>query len=421
MKALGAVAALRHDVEIGAWLLIASAFLASIPSGFLIVSLPIYLDRVGLHPEAIGVLFTISGLASAALLVLFGFLADRHGRKTFIVIGTLVPVSSYAILAFSISHPLLLVASAVGGIGLAGGMSGALVTSGFNALLSDKSNPRVRTALFSIAEMGWVVAVLAGSLLAGVPSLLERHAGLSYRGAYHVMFLVLVGLGIAATLLLLPIREHATTFARRPHWLPRRSGRRIAQLSISLGLLGLALGFIVQLLPLWFHLRFHVGEAFVGPWYGASQLLALGVLAVAAPLSARLGVVRYVVLTQGFSMVALLLIGFSPLPAIAGVFMILRTLGMNGSWPVQQAYIQDIVEPDERATAASLTYACWSVASALTPPIGGFLLSAHHYTAPFVLAGICYVGAIAVFQRCFRDVLPTGGHTLVTHPQPAAE
>src|SRR5437879_2710047 len=101
---------LWRQVQPGAWLLIASSLLGSIPIGFLIVALPIYLDHVGLHPELIGTLFTISGIASALVLVVFGILADRYGRKMFVVFGNALPVTSYVILAFSTSKPLLLLA-----------------------------------------------------------------------------------------------------------------------------------------------------------------------------------------------------------------------------------------------------------------------------------------------------------------------
>src|SRR5438270_13492933 len=109
---------LWRQIEPGAWLLIGSSFFGSIPIGFLIVALPIYLDHVGLHPELIGTLFTISGIASAILLIVFGILADRYGRKIFILIGSGLPVISYVILAFTTSKPLILAASAIGGIGL---------------------------------------------------------------------------------------------------------------------------------------------------------------------------------------------------------------------------------------------------------------------------------------------------------------
>ena len=412
-----------RKTDSGAWLLISSQLLAAIPMGFLIVALPIYLDHIGLHPELIGTLFTISGIASAALLVVFGILADRYGRKLFVVVGTALPVLSYLILASTISRPLLLVASAVGGIGLAGGMSGALVTSGYNALLSEKSSPEVRTSVFSIAEMAWVVAVFIGSLLAGLPHQLQTRFGQSYQSSFHSTFVLLLALGVLSTLVVLPVQEDKRAIAARPHWLPRASARRIGLLSLTLGMLGLGLGFIVQLLPLWFHLQFHVSEAFLGPWFGVAQILALGSLALAAPVSRTMGPVPFVVLTQGLASAVLVLMAFAPGASVAAMLWVCRTIVMNASWPVQQSYIMGVVEPSERASASSLTYAAWSITGALTPPIGGALLGAHLYTVPFLLGAVCYAIAIGIFYWFFHAVHPLPEEREVTAygPAPAAD
>lgn len=391
-------------VEPSAWLLIGSSFFGSIPVAFLIVTLPIYLHRIGLHPELIGTLFTISGLATALLLVVFGMLADRYGRKPFVLVGSMLPVASYVILAMTTAKLPLLVASAVGGIGLSGGMSGALMIAGFNALLSEKSTTETRTWLFSVAEMAWVGAALIGSLLAGLPGFLQAQFGMSYRGAYHVAFLFMVALGVLSTLVLLPIHEDRSLRPRRTHWLPRVSGRRIALLSVTLGCLGLGLGFIVQLLPLWFHLRFGVSEGFLGPWYGTAQVLALGSLALAPPLTRRFGAVPFVVVSQSLASACLVVMAFAPAVSVAVGLWLCRTFVMNASWPVQQAYIMDVVDPAERASASSMTYAAWSVASALTPPIGGALLGVHLYTVPFLLGALCYVVAISFFYWRFHAV-----------------
>jgi MFS family permease len=254
--------------------------------------------------------------------------------------------------------------------------------------------------------MAWVGAVLTGSFAAALPHLLQVTAGLSYQAAYRVAFLGMVALGVLATAVVLPVREDRSAFVARPSWLPRQSGGRIALLALTLGTLGLGLGFIVQLLPLWFHLRFHVSEAFLGPWYGLMQVLALGTLALATPLSRRLGAVPFVVLTQGMGSAFLILMAFAPAVSVAIVLWLCRTVIMDASWPVQQAYIMGVVQPDERASASSLSYAAWSIASALTPPVGGALLGAHLYTVPFLLGGVCYAVSIGIFSWFFHSVRP---------------
>jgi MFS family permease len=101
---------------------------------------------------------------------------------------------------------------------------------------------------------------------------------------------------------------------------------------------------------------------------------------------------------------------FSPSASVAVALWIGRTVLMNASWPVQQAYLMGVVDPRERGAASSLTFAAWSMAGALTPPLGGALLAAHHYTAPFVIGALCYVTAIGLFFWKFHGVHPAAEH-----------
>src|SRR5205085_1795196 len=118
-------------------LLLTSLVLASIPVGYLQVVLPLYLNRAGLEPGLIGILYSLSGLVTAALVAFSGVLADRFGRRHFMIWGTALPIVSYAIFALSSNPTWLLLASFVGGVGLANGAAGAMTAASFDALLAE--------------------------------------------------------------------------------------------------------------------------------------------------------------------------------------------------------------------------------------------------------------------------------------------
>src|SRR5215216_947377 len=92
-------------------LLLVSLVLSSVPVGYLQVVLPLYLNRAGLEPGLIGVLYSVSGLVTAGLVAFSGVLADRFGRRQFLLWGTALPLCSYAIFALTTSPPWLLLAS----------------------------------------------------------------------------------------------------------------------------------------------------------------------------------------------------------------------------------------------------------------------------------------------------------------------
>src|SRR3989442_15160446 len=115
--------------------------------GYLLVALPLYLRQAGIEPAFIGLLYTVSGFVAAVIVALSGVLADRFGRRRFLVVGTLMPIPSYLVFA-STTDPLWLVgASVLGGVGLANGAAGAPAISGFGPLLPGKTTrappPRV--------------------------------------------------------------------------------------------------------------------------------------------------------------------------------------------------------------------------------------------------------------------------------------
>src|SRR4030088_3348396 len=124
------------------FLLLTSMVLASVPVGYLQVVLPLYLNRAGLEPSVIGLLYSLSGLVTALLVAFSGTLADRFGRRGFLVWGTALPIVSYAIFATTPQPAWLILASLIGGVGLANGAAGALTAASFDALLADHTPPR---------------------------------------------------------------------------------------------------------------------------------------------------------------------------------------------------------------------------------------------------------------------------------------
>src|SRR5438132_3832952 len=186
--------------------------LSSVPVGYLLVVLPLYLSRAGLEPSLIGLLYTLSGLVTACLVAFSGALADRFGRRRFLTLGTALPMVSYTIFAITTSPGWLVVASLVGGVGLANGAAGALTAASFDAMLAEHSPVRQRTRIFALAQALWSLALGGGSIAAGLPQVLQRmRPDLSSLEADRVPFVGLIVLTGIATLLLLPIGESSSS------------------------------------------------------------------------------------------------------------------------------------------------------------------------------------------------------------------
>lgn len=388
----------------GARLLLANGYLATVPLGFQMVVIPLYLTRAGFDPAFIGLLFTISGLVTSALVAVSGVLADRFGRSRFLIAGTALPVTSYAILALTTDPAWLVVAAALGGVGLANGAAGALTVSSFDALLAERTSDAERTRVFASAQALWNLALATGAIFAGVPEIL-RATGVAELDSYRPAFVVSIAVIALATLLVLPIRDmHRTAEDRPKHWLPRRSVRPIVTYSIGIGLLGFGLGVAVQLMPLWLNLRFGVTEAELGPWYALAQVLSIASVIVVPWLDRRFGPSRSVLGMQLISGALLALIVVMPVFTLAVLLFVARSFLTNLSWPFQQSLLMSTVEPSERASGAGIGFSVWGLANALGPGIAGYLLATGVLALPLLFGAVAYASAGLVFGIGFGRI-----------------
>lgn len=206
---------MREYVPPGTRLLLASAFVSTVPMGYLLVVLPLYLVRAGIEPAFIGLLYTVSGLVTSLIVAFSGVFADRWGRRRFIVAGTLLPVPSYLVFAATTEPAWLIAASILGGVGLANGAAGALTISSFDALLAEKASEAQRTRVFAASQALWSLALAGGSIAAAVPTLLRTSFGVGDLESYRLPYFAMAALTIAAAALLIPLREDTSVRAAR--------------------------------------------------------------------------------------------------------------------------------------------------------------------------------------------------------------
>lgn len=397
----------------GTRLLLVNSFLATIPMGFLMVDAPLYLARVGLPAVFIGLLYAISGLASSLLVAFSGILADRFGRARFLVAGTALPVASYVILALSTDPAWLVVAAALGGVGLANGAAGALTVASYDALLAERTEASTRTHVFAAAQALWNLAIAVGAAAAGIPQLLREH-GLDDVASYRPAFIVAIVIGIVATASIMPLRERPHETARPTGWLPRESGRAIARYSLAIGLLGFGLGVAVQLMPLWFNERFGVGEADLAPWFAVSQLSSIASIAVVPWLDRRFGAGRSILTMQVGA--GLILASMVALPVfwLAALFYVVRSFLTNICWPFQQSLLMSTVAPHERGSAAGIGFAVWGLANAVGPGVAGVLIGTGVLALPLLVGAAAYAAAGAAFGLGLARIPPARAPTAAT-------
>lgn len=420
MKNIGAAArAIPRD----AWLMLSSLFLSSLPVGLLMVFFPLYLRDLGLRPLFIGGVLTAAGVGASVLLFAIGPLADRFGRRPFLLAGTVFPALAFVIYLATTDVPWLVAASMIGGVGFSGGLGSALTQATFDPMLAGTVESRLRTTVLSGAEIAWSLALAVGAMLSAIPSWLVRAHVAAPLAADRTVFLLGLLAIVAGTALLLPVRERGhgppaqpLQTTPTPHLpapqkpLPRPAPQTtmreslplVLKLAVFLALQGAGLGLVVQLLPLWFTLRFHAGAAAIAPWFALAQGAGIPLVLFVPWLARRLGVARVIVLVAATSTLMLAGVPLAPILPLAGICYVARSALVSMQWPAQISFLQGAVDPRLRGTASSVALSCWSLANALFPVLAGYLLGRGLLVWPIALGALCYAAAALWFFLALR-------------------
>jgi MFS family permease len=406
---------LTHDGK----LLLSSILLNSIPIGYMNVVPLVYLAEIGYNPSVIGLIYAVSALANAIGLIPMGFLADRHGRKWFLVAGSVIPCASYAVFGLTLDPSWLLFASALGGVGFAGGLAYAMANPAAIPLLAESTSKRNRTTFFGLSQATFTFALSLGALLSVVPGLLIDFLGEDSTVAHSESYFLMSGLMVASVIPLLFFKEKRGNVNRPDDktsviaeirgtgstWLKTHvtSWPKIAKLSCVFALTGLGVGVIVQLLPTWYALKFGVSEDTVGNWTG----LANGVSILIIPIIPRLVKRRGTLISSAVTGMASA--GYVALMPIAGSFegaaalFVVRTLFEAMAWAMLLSYTMGAVPEPERATAVGVTLTAWGIGATGGTYLGGVLLGSGLLYYPFVVCALAYASASIALPIFFRN------------------
>jgi predicted MFS family arabinose efflux permease len=145
---------------------------------------------------------------------------------------------------------------------------------------------------------------------------------------------------------------------------------------------------VTSLLVLYLDVRFGLSPAAMGATFAAAGVLTAFSQFMSSRLAARIGLVRTMVFTHLPANVFLILAGIVPSAGLAVFFLLARAALSQMDVPARQALVMRVVEPDERAAAASVTNVPRSLAAALTPALAGFMLGKTSFGWPLIIGGV---------------------------------
>lgn len=376
-------------------LLYISAFTNNINFGLFFIVLQYFLIQLGILGGALGTIIALPTIATTIFTIPAGVIADATGRKKNVILGYLLLGSTLLIIPFTNNFILLSVDAFLGGVGA------AFIFSSWGALLAG-SMPRESLEQgfsFSYFVGNWANAL--GAILAGLPILLLHTLGFSLLDGYRAAILLCSALNFFA---LIPLSRIKTGAATKGAVRFKLESKGLISKFMSVNVfIGFGAGLTIPLFAYFYSLRFGTDSGTFGLLSAAASVIG-GFFFLAGPrVSARIGPVRTIVATAGFSIPLLVLIPLMPSFILTMPFFIMRQSLINMNAPLVESTLMGLVKEGERATASGVSQVSWSLPNGLGTPIGGVIMKSNPSLPPFLTAGFYSVYCV-LWAVIFRNV-----------------
>jgi len=398
-------------------LLFATRIIRLFAYGALSVVLVFYLIEVGLSERQTGLLLTLTLLGDTAISLAITTTADRLGRRRMLIAGAALMTAAGLVMASTTQFWLLVLAATVGVISPSGQEVGPFLPIE-QAALSGLVGARRRTHVFAWYTLAGAFATATGALAAGFLTG-DRFAGARAPvERYRTIVLLYAALGVLLAVVFWRLSADAeaapepadpSNEATAPHASGLlRSRPVVRQLSALFALDAFGGGFVTQsFAAYWFHLRYGIEPATLGPIFFWANLLAGLSALVASRLAARFGLVRTMVWTHLPSNVLLILVPLMPTLPWAIATLLLRFSISQMDVPTRQSYVMAVVPARERAAAAGVTGVARTIGAAISPVFVGLCFARPALiSVPFFVAGSLKIAYDLVLYRQFVAVRP---------------
>lgn len=397
---------LPKGVDGTVWPLLVGKALRAFADGYVAVLLPAYLLALGFGTWEVGVLATATLLGSALVTLAVGAWGHRfHHRNLLLCAALLMATTGFAFAGGSAFWPLLVIAF----VGTLNPSSGdvSLFLPLEHARLAEAAHDEARTALFARYSLLGALFAAFGALAAGFPEQLVVFAGIARLDALRMMFVLYGLIGCAVWLLYRRLPESIVEEKQAPKPLGPSRGI-VVRLAALFSVDSFAGGLVVNsLLALWLFKRFDLSLAAAGTFFFWAGLLTAISQLLAPRLARRIGLLNTMVFTHIPASLCLIGAAFAPGLETALGLLLMRSLLSQMDVPVRSAFVMAVVTPGERAAAAGYTAVPRSLASAISPTLGGALFAAGSLAAPLVACGVLKIAYDLALWRAFRQIKPS--------------
>ncbi|MBW9141572.1 MAG: MFS transporter [Candidatus Aramenus sp.] len=376
-------------------LLLISRITRSLAAGVLAVVVGLYLVHdVHLSLFQVGVIFGVGAFVTPLITFFLGLYSDKYGRKKLLMIALSFLPISVLILLLTSNFYLLMISSALGGFGIAGGLVGggvgATVAPMQTAILTENVPPRERTKVFSLFTVMSNYSGSAGALLAFLQN-------------YREIFALTLALSLVSALVVVPIKEMYRP--RREVKATSEADKDVIKKFTLTGILnGVSQGFIVPFIPIIFSEVYKLPQGTIGAVVSVGGIVSATSMFLTPKLTEAMGFVKLIIATRSVSAVLVLLFPFLASPMLAMVDYVAFTTFRIIALPAQQALMMNLVGEGRRATATGSNQVGRLVPAAASTSLSGYLMKAVSLVIPFEVSFVATVVNSYLYYKYFRKV-----------------
>lgn len=352
--------------------------------GYISFLIPLFLKSIGYSYVEVGLYALVATIASAALVLVSGFMGDLYSKKKTLLIMSGLPALIF--ITFLFTHNFIITfITALFGISfsaIGGGAGGGPVAPIMTAFVADKVSSSGRTRIYSILMIVSIVSAIAGS---SVSSVFEKYIS-DYYAYLFSLALILNLISIGLTFLLEDTKIRKREVGEKRDVIPTKSGMNILKIGLSGALGSAGLGVVTPILSLWF-LQIGLHPYAISLIFTSSYAAAgLGVV-FSSRVERIFGPIYAIGIFRTLGSVLFVAMPFLP-PLVAGGVYALRTGFYQMALPIRQSFQMGILKPSERARGNSLTGIARRLPYGVSTTFGSFLLSMGSIIFMFSFAGV---------------------------------
>ncbi len=392
------------DFSPNARMFLTYVFLISLNLGVYKVIFNLYVLRLGYTEDFLGLILSLTSIATGIFSIPAAMICDMIGRKRTLLLSCILLVMSLIFLYNTTIKELLILFSV-----LYGASSSLNIVTGSTFML-ENSKPFERMHLFSMYQVLYTAATMAGNIIGGVfPAILAKITVLDASGslAYRITLLLSLMTIMMSFLPLLKIQERKTA---APKYKSSHVFRTLLRSELVLMMIlvysfyGMGWGLALPYFNVYLDTIMGAGSEEIGVIFSLGEIFMMFALLFLPGLTERFGKIKVASAVQLLSIPFLLIFISTSWLWIAGLAYIMRSTFMNLANPILNNFKLEIVAEEQRASMNSITWMTCYVFVGIGTFISGQMLAYGNYRLPFMLTCVMYAAAAILYYARFDKI-----------------